>query len=344
MNRNDASNPMRTATARRRMFLRTAVRWVLPVAWLATLAATFVTFFALRGPWDFTQVLDAQNFGITFFPLAGLVAFTLVWSQTIIGANLWWLRSVFPGVVRFHRTQGPFALLFALLHPLLLFLGVGLASYLSREYVPKTLAPFVWIGYVQLLLLVLTAGTAMLRRLAFVRGFWRRLHCANYAVFALAWIHSWFLGTDVQPTALRYVWIFFAATAALSIAGSVLTARRAGAAQKPSSAAAPEGFTAVGALADFAEERTYCVAVGASSAVLVRRGRNVFALHNVCTHAGGPLCEGAYDSGIIECPWHASKFRMADGTVVAGPARHPQPQYESRVQDGIVYLKLVPRG
>ena len=53
----------------------------------------------------------------------------------------------------------------------------------------------------------------------------------------------------------------------------------------------------------------------------------------VCAHAGGPLDKGAVVDGCLECPWHASRFRLADGHVVRGPALYDQPAYEIRAAE-----------
>ena len=61
---------------------------------------------------------------------------------------------------------------------------------------------------------------------------------------------------------------------------------------------------------------------------------NVFALHAVCAHAGGPLAQGTVVDGCIQCPWHGSRFRMSDGHVRRGPAVYDQPSYEIRGAEG----------
>jgi nitrite reductase/ring-hydroxylating ferredoxin subunit/uncharacterized membrane protein len=57
-----------------------------------------------------------------------------------------------------------------------------------------------------------------------------------------------------------------------------------------------------------------------------------------CSHAGGPLAEGEFErtgrDRCVVCPWHASTFRLHDGTVVHGPATSPQPAYDVRRVDG----------
>lgn len=73
---------------------------------------------------------------------------------------------------------------------------------------------------------------------------------------------------------------------------------------------------------------------GINDLVLVRIGTTVHALHAVCAHAGGPLAQGTVVDACIECPWHASRFRLHDGRVAQGPALYDQPAYEIRAAEG----------
>jgi nitrite reductase/ring-hydroxylating ferredoxin subunit/uncharacterized membrane protein len=73
---------------------------------------------------------------------------------------------------------------------------------------------------------------------------------------------------------------------------------------------------------------------GINDLVLVRVGDSVQALHAVCAHAGGPLAEGSFADGCIECPWHGSRFRMSDGHFQRGPTVYDQPAYEIRAAEG----------
>lgn len=175
-------------------------------------------FFSQRGGLSFLAGLDFKTLNLALFPLLGLYAFTLVWFQLMIGSSRSLLRQFFPGIITFHRRQGVFALLFALLHPLMLLLGIGPTAYFARTFVDPSLMLYVWIGYVQLALLILTAGTAMLMKQPWLQRRWKVIHYFNYIVFVLIWIHSWFLGADVQSTSLKYLWYFFALTAAVGTA------------------------------------------------------------------------------------------------------------------------------
>ena len=63
---------------------------------------------------------------------------------------------------------------------------------------------------------------------------------------------------------------------------------------------------------------------------MIREGDRILAVHAQCAHAGGPLAEGELVDGAIQCPWHGSRFRLADGHVVRGPSMYDQPAYDVR--------------
>lgn len=69
----------------------------------------------------------------------------------------------------------------------------------------------------------------------------------------------------------------------------------------------------------------------------------LYAIANVCTHAGGPLNEGTWvgkDRCEIQCPWHGSVFCVKDGGVSRGPATFPEPAFDVRANEqGFVEVK-----
>ena len=71
---------------------------------------------------------------------------------------------------------------------------------------------------------------------------------------------------------------------------------------------------------------------GTDTLVLYRAadGDPITAMSSVCAHAGGPLDKGEIVDGCVECPWHGSRFRLADGHVAQGPAVYDQPMFEVR--------------
>jgi nitrite reductase/ring-hydroxylating ferredoxin subunit/uncharacterized membrane protein len=73
---------------------------------------------------------------------------------------------------------------------------------------------------------------------------------------------------------------------------------------------------------------------GAQTLVVVRRGSDLNALHDVCAHQGCSLSEGKIVGDAIECGCHGSRYRLRDGLVVRGPAVFDQPHYEVREAEG----------
>ena len=91
---------------------------------------------------------------------------------------------------------------------------------------------------------------------------------------------------------------------------------------------------------EVAEGKPVAVAAGDDTVMLLREDGVILAISDVCGHAGGPLHEGSVEDGCVTCPWHASVFRLRDGSVVHGPATGPQPSYEVRIAAGRVSVRL----
>jgi nitrite reductase/ring-hydroxylating ferredoxin subunit/uncharacterized membrane protein len=89
----------------------------------------------------------------------------------------------------------------------------------------------------------------------------------------------------------------------------------------------------LGDLPDIPEGGPTKLKVGINDIVVVRNGDSILALHAQCSHAGGPLHEGTLVKDQIECPWHGSRFHLANGHVARGPAMYSQPAYELRRTD-----------
>jgi nitrite reductase/ring-hydroxylating ferredoxin subunit/uncharacterized membrane protein len=86
----------------------------------------------------------------------------------------------------------------------------------------------------------------------------------------------------------------------------------------------------LGGLPDIPEGGPTKLKLGINELVVIREGDRILALHATCAHAGGPLAEGTLVDDAIQCPWHGSRFRLADGHVARGPAMYDQPAYDVR--------------
>ena len=98
--------------------------------------------------------------------------------------------------------------------------------------------------------------------------------------------------------------------------------------------AGPEEWTPTIPAAELAEGDKACVVADGTPILLVRRDGRVEAIHNRCSHRGGPLDEGELEDGCVVCPLHGSRFRLSDGAVERGPAAGPQPPFDVRERDG----------
>jgi len=99
-------------------------------------------------------------------------------------------------------------------------------------------------------------------------------------------------------------------------------------------------WTEVGAVKMFAEGKPVRVMAGDMAVMVVRLSGTLNAIAATCSHAGGPLEEGSFEGDIVTCPWHGSRFCVADGRVENGPATFDQPAFQVREEHGKVEVRL----
>jgi nitrite reductase/ring-hydroxylating ferredoxin subunit len=63
-----------------------------------------------------------------------------------------------------------------------------------------------------------------------------------------------------------------------------------------------------------------------------------YAFSDECTHDGGPLSEGELEGAIVTCPWHFSRFDIRTGEIVESPAEEVIVAYETRIEDGSIFV------
>ena len=101
----------------------------------------------------------------------------------------------------------------------------------------------------------------------------------------------------------------------------------------------PDDFVAVMNAQDLVEGKLTRVDASGIPAVLYRQGTSIYAIGATCTHLAGPLDEGTCENGVVQCPWHGSRFNMRDGSVVNGPAVYAAPTFAVRVRNGKIELR-----
>jgi 3-phenylpropionate/trans-cinnamate dioxygenase ferredoxin component len=73
---------------------------------------------------------------------------------------------------------------------------------------------------------------------------------------------------------------------------------------------------------------------------LYRAGRDVFAVHDICTHEQAYLTDGEFEAEEleVECPLHGSRFNVVTGEVRILPATKPITTYKVMVEDDRVLV------
>jgi len=107
---------------------------------------------------------------------------------------------------------------------------------------------------------------------------------------------------------------------------------------------APADWTPVIADADLQDGRPTRVDANGTPVLLLRRGERIYAIVETCTHLGGPLSDGKIEGEIVQCPWHGSRFSLATGRVVDGPAVFDECCMETRVRDGWIEVRAAGSG
>ena len=64
------------------------------------------------------------------------------------------------------------------------------------------------------------------------------------------------------------------------------------------------------------------------------------AISAFCTHAQVEMIEGDLDGCELTCPLHGAIFDITNGDVLCPPAYRPVQTYETRVEDGLICIKI----
>lgn len=165
------------------------------------------------------SVRNAADFLFLLSRLFGLLAFSLIFLQIVIGSGRFFLNSLFPAgmLLKAHMTIGKIAFGLVILHPLLLLSTHFIphrVDYLTGYFVTGNLF-FLLLGITALTLLCITVSAALLR---FKIGpKWINLHRLNYVVFWLIFVHGINIGFDTQSSFVRIIYFLFGTVVALLI-------------------------------------------------------------------------------------------------------------------------------
>lgn len=174
------------------------------------------------------------------------------------------------------------------------------------------------------------------RRLALAHG---ALNGVGTSLFALSWVGRKY--GNVPHAKLASALGYLAVQASAFLGGMLVFGHRLGVSHADCSLE-PREFTAVMAESELVEGQPQGVEVSNVRVVVVRSGDRIHALGDECAHLGGPLSEGWVYRDCLVCPWHGSRFELATGRAVRGPATAPVPTFECRVTDGRVEIRRRP--
>lgn len=106
----------------------------------------------------------------------------------------------------------------------------------------------------------------------------------------------------------------------------------------------PTDWTDAAAADELEPGKALGVQVGDVPVLLVRHSDRISALHDRCSHRGCSLSDGDIANGTVTCGCHGSRFRLADGELLRGPATSPQPAFQAREQGGRIEVRRDPAG
>jgi nitrite reductase/ring-hydroxylating ferredoxin subunit/uncharacterized membrane protein len=130
-----------------------------------------------------------------------------------------------------------------------------------------------------------------------------------------------------------------AATAAAGFVGGHLVQGRAVMVNRVAATTGPSRWVRTIAEAELPDGGTIGVEVEGRKVLLHRAGGELYALDDLCSHAGALLSRGQVDGCVVTCPLHGSRFDLRDGHIVRGPAHHPQPVLPARARNGWIEVR-----
>ena len=91
--------------------------------------------------------------------------------------------------------------------------------------------------------------------------------------------------------------------------------------------------------ADIPEGGNLVVNIRERDIVIFRVNGSLFALDDMCPHAGASLSGGFVEDGCVTCPWHYWRFRLSDGAWADSP-KYKTGSYPVHVVGDDVQLEL----
>lgn len=108
----------------------------------------------------------------------------------------------------------------------------------------------------------------------------------------------------------------------------------------------PRDWLRIASISDFDSSRRLVREVEGIDILLLQLGKDIIALHNVCTHLGQPLDRGRIIAGQLICPFHGACFDLRTGAALSGPAIAALLSFPAKLENTEVLIDIskVPAG
>lgn len=93
---------------------------------------------------------------------------------------------------------------------------------------------------------------------------------------------------------------------------------------------------------NFEDDTPKIVQLGEARIAVFRLEGAFYAISDICTHEYALLSEGFCEDGKVECPLHQACFDIRTGKALDEPAEIDLETFPTRVEDGVVQLRLGP--
>ncbi|HEX6919024.1 MAG TPA: non-heme iron oxygenase ferredoxin subunit [Actinomycetes bacterium] len=99
-------------------------------------------------------------------------------------------------------------------------------------------------------------------------------------------------------------------------------------------------FTRACAVDDVEDGSAIRVTIGGLPVAIVRSEGEIYAIHDVCSHANVALSEGEIEDQTLECWLHGSRFDLLTGRPTGLPATQPVPVYPVKIDGDDVLVSI----
>ncbi len=200
--------------------------------------------------------------------------------------------------------------------------------------------PFQALGFFALVILMVMAATShdfWLHNLS--PKTWKTLHMFVYLAYLLIVLHV-MLGAVQYETHPVFI-IMMAAGAVTLVILHLAAGSREIKKDNISYELQQEGYFYVCETNALEPDRAKIFCIDQERIAIYKFNNQLFAIHNVCKHQGGPLGEGKIIDGCITCPWHGYQYLPHNGQSPP-PFKEKVSTYDIRVDGTAVWLNPIP--